>query len=77
VLILSVLGLHTQDSVSGSYSLSAPHSLRIIKGQIAGKIDVKLTGNFFADMAASTTQAARSDFELYPYLMVSTGVQGL
>lgn len=29
VLILSVLGLHTQDPVSGEYSLSAPQSMRI------------------------------------------------
>jgi len=77
VLILSVLGLHTQEAVSGSYSLSAPHSLRIIKGQIVGKTDVKLTGNFFADMAAPTTKTAKSELDIYPYLMISTGVQTL
>lgn len=77
VLILSVLGLHTQDSVSGSYSLSAPHSLRILKGQIVGKTDVKLTGNFFADLAAPTTKMARSDLDTHPYLIVRTGVQTL
>jgi len=77
VLILSVLGLHTQDSVSGSYSLSAPHSLRILKGQIVGKTDVKLTGNFFADLAATTTTTAQSDLDTHPYLLVRTGVQTL
>jgi len=77
VLILSVLGLHTQDSVSGSYSLSAPHSLRIIKGQIVGKTDVKLSGNFFADLAASTTKTALSDLDMHPYLIIKTGVQTL
>ncbi|MBC2721409.1 metallopeptidase TldD-related protein [Desulfosporosinus sp.] len=77
VLILSVLGLHTQDSVSGSYSLSAPHSLRIMKGQIVGKTDVKLTGNFFADLAASTTKTALSDLDTHPYLVLRTGVQSL
>jgi len=77
VLVLSVLGLHTQEAVSGSYSLSAPHSLRIIKGQIVGKTDVKLTGNFFADLAAPTTKAAYSDLDPHPYLMITTGVQTL
>ncbi|MDA8223874.1 metallopeptidase TldD-related protein [Desulfosporosinus sp.] len=77
VLILSVLGLHTQDSVSGSYSLSAPHSLRILKGQIAGKTDVKLSGNFFADLAAPTTKTALSDLDTHPYLIIRTGVQTL
>ncbi|AET70245.1 putative Zn-dependent protease-like protein [Desulfosporosinus orientis DSM 765] len=77
VLILSVLGLHTQDSVSGSYSLSAPHSLRILKGQIVGKTDVKLTGNFLKDLAATTTRTAKSDLQTHPYLILKTGVQSL
>lgn len=77
VLVLSVLGLHTQEAVSGSYSLSAPHSLRIIKGQIVGKTDVKLTGNFLADLAAPTTKTAQSDLDTHPYLMLTTGVQTL
>jgi PmbA protein len=77
VLVLSVLGLHTQDAVAGSYSLSAPHSLRIIKGRIVGRTDVKLTGNFFEDLSAATTRIARSDLSLHPYLLVRTGVQSL
>jgi PmbA protein len=77
VLVLSVLGLHTQKAVTGSYSLSAPHSLRIINGRIAGRTDVKLTGNFFADLAAPTTKTAHSKLDTYPYLMLATGVQPL
>lgn len=77
VLVLSALGLHTQEAVSGSYSLSAPHSLRILKGQIVGKTDVKLTGNFLADLAAPTTNAAQSELDTYPYLMITTGVRTL
>lgn len=77
VLILAVLGLHTQDSVSGSYSLSAPHSLRILNGQIVGKTDVKLTGNFLKDLAAPTTRTAKSDLQTHPYLILKTGVQSL
>lgn len=77
VLVLTVLGLHTQEAVSGSYSLSAPHSLRILKGQIVGKTDVKLTGNFFADLAASTTRTAQSNLDTFPFLLITTGVQTL
>ncbi|MDR3600668.1 MAG: metallopeptidase TldD-related protein [Desulfosporosinus sp.] len=77
VLVLSVLGLHTQEAVSGSYSLSAPHSLRILKGQIVGRTDVKLTGNFFVDLLAATTKAAHSELDIHPYLLVRTGVQTL
>ncbi len=77
VLVLSVLGLHTQEAVSGSYSLSAPHSLRILKGKIVGRTDVKLTGNFLADLAASTTRMAHSNLNDHPYLMLKTGVQTL
>lgn len=77
VLVISVLGLHTQDSVSGSYSLSAPHSLRILKGKIVGKTDVKLSGNFFSDLAAPTTKTALSDLDTHPFLLIKTGVQTL
>ncbi len=77
VLVLSVLGLHTQKAVAGSYSLSAPYSLRIINGRIAGRTDVKLTGNFFADLAAPTTTTAHSELDTFPYLMLTTSVQPL
>lgn len=77
VLVLSALGLHAQDSVSGSYSLSAPHSLRILNGQIVGKTDIKLTGNFLADLAAATTKTAASELDSCPYLILRTGVQSL
>lgn len=77
ILILSVLGLHTQDSVSGKYSLSAPQSLRILHGEIVGCTNVKLDGSFFADLAASATRFARSKLAAQPYLIVRTGVQSL
>jgi PmbA protein len=46
VLVLSVLGLHTQDRTSGNYSLSAPQTLLIRDGQVAGKVKATLSGNF-------------------------------
>ncbi|AFM01755.1 putative Zn-dependent protease-like protein [Desulfitobacterium dehalogenans ATCC 51507] len=75
ILILSVLGMHTQNSVSGDYSLSAPQSLRIREGKIVGKRDVKLNGNFFKDLACAETILGKAEIELKPYLVVKTGVQ--
>lgn len=77
ILILSVLGMHTQNSVSGEYSLSAPQSLRIQKGKIVGKRDVKLSGNFFKDLAAAETRFGKGQIETKPYLVAKTGVQNM
>jgi len=77
VLVLSVLGLHTQDALSGDYSLSAPRSLRIIDGKIAGRVDVKLSGNFFRDLASETTRYAYTDYDNKPYLVLRAGVSAL
>lgn len=77
VLILSVLGMHTQNSVSGEYSLSAPQSLRIKNGKIAGKTDVKLSGNFFKDLKSPLTQLVKSELGTKPYLIVKTSLQTL
>lgn len=77
ILILSVLGLHTQDSVSGDYSLSVPQGIRIRNGRMSGLTSVKITGNFFKDLAASTTRWARASGKNQPYLLIKTGVQNL
>lgn len=47
LLVYSVLGMHTQDSTSGRYSLSAPRCLVIENGELRGKVKVTLNGNFF------------------------------
>jgi PmbA protein len=50
ILVLSVLGLHTQDRSSGNYSLSTSQALLIRDGEIAGRIKATLAGNFFANL---------------------------
>ncbi len=77
VLVLSVLGLHTQDSVSGDYSLSAPQSLRILNGKFAGRVDVKVNGNFFKDLAHPALRMAKTQRNVVPYLWVQSGMQSL
>ena len=77
VLILSVLGLHTQNPATGDYSLSAPQALRIKQGKIVGRTDVKLNGNFFQDLATVSTRYARTELDTYPGMIVQTGIQAL
>lgn len=46
-LVLSVLGLHTQDPTRGDFSVSAPQTLAIRGGALGGAVKAVLTGNFF------------------------------
>jgi PmbA protein len=47
VLVLSLLGLHTQDSTRGDFSVSAPLTLAIADGELRGAVKAVLAGNFF------------------------------
>lgn len=46
-LVFSVLGVHTQDSASGDFSLAAPHALRIDTSGITGRERLTIAGNLF------------------------------
>jgi PmbA protein len=59
VLVLSVLGLHTQDRSSGNYSLSAPQALLIRDGEVQGRVKATLSGNFFAHIRDEALQLVR------------------
>lgn len=59
VLVLSVLGLHTQDRTSGAYSLSAPQALLIQDGEVRGRVKVTLSGNFFDHLQADALRLVR------------------
>lgn len=47
VLVLSVLGVHTQDSASGDFSLSAPQALALNDGEPVGRLRGTISGNIF------------------------------
>ena len=47
VLILSVLGIHTQNAVNGNYSLPCPSALYFENGKLVGPINCVLIGDFF------------------------------
>ncbi len=46
-MVLSLLGLHTQDPTRGDFSLSAPLCLALRGGELGGAVKAVLTGNFF------------------------------
>lgn len=59
ILVLSILGLHTQDRSSGNYSLSTSQALAINNGAIAGRIKATLNSNFFANLRDGRLQLVR------------------
>lgn len=77
VLILSVLGLHTQNPVTGSFSLAAPSSLRIRNGQFTGKTDVRISGNIWDIFKSERTRYGRSESDRQPYILAHCQTENL
>ena len=70
VLVLSVLGVHTQDSSSGDFSLSAPQSLAVsADGRPAGHTRCTLSGNLFEILRSPDLQFVRFEGENIPGLL--------
>ncbi len=59
ILVLRVLGLHTQDRTSGSYSLSTSQALLVGEGAIQGRVKATLNGNFFSQLRDATLRLVR------------------
>lgn len=59
ILVLGVLGLHTQDRTSGNYSVSTSQALLIRDGAIRGRIKATLNGNFFDMLRDEALQLVR------------------
>ena len=69
-LVLSVLGVHTQDRASGDFSLAAPQVVRILGGALEGRLRATLSGNLFALLRDSRTGFVRFEGEPTPGLLV-------
>ena len=54
LIVYSVLGLHTQDYSAGKFSLAADQSLLVKKGQIQGKVETVIAGDFWQVLAGKT-----------------------
>lgn len=59
ILVLSVLGLHTQDRSSGNYSVSTSQALLLHDGAIRGRIKATLNGNFFDNLRDAALRLVR------------------
>ncbi len=51
ILVQEVLGIHTGDQTTGTYSLQVPIGHRIIGGEIVGLCRANVAGNFFDDLS--------------------------
>jgi len=68
-LVLSVLGVHTQDFTSGDFSLSAPQSLAIGPQGLNGRLRATISGNVFALLRAKDLTLVRFPGEHTPGLL--------
>ena len=68
-LVLSVLGVHTQDFASGDFSLSAPQTLAIGPHGPAGRFRATISGNLFALLRSPELALVRFPGEHTPGLL--------
>jgi PmbA protein len=69
-LVLSVLGVHTQDTASGDFSLSAPQVLRIGTGEFAGRLKATISGNLFDLLRSDGLDLVHFEGEHTPGLLI-------
>ena len=69
VLVLSVLGVHTQDATSGDFSLAAPQALSIEKAQLGGRVRPTLSGNLFDSLRSDAMRLVRFEGFTTPGLL--------
>ncbi len=69
-LVLSVLGVHTQDFTSGDFSLSAPQTLAIGPGGLEGRLRATISGNVFELLRSVELSLVRFPGEHTPGLLV-------
>ncbi len=74
LLVYSVLGMHTQDSTSGRFSLSAPRCLVIENGELKGKVKATLSGNFFDNINDSRSRFGWDPYEDNPAMEMTCQV---
>ena len=69
-LVLSVLGVHTQDFTSGDFSLSAPQTLAIGPSGLEGRLRATISGNLFELLRSPKLGLVRFPGEHTPGLLV-------
>ena len=69
-LVLSVLGVHTQDFTSGDFSLSAPQTLAVGPSGLEGRLRATISGNVFELLRSPRLSLVRFPGEHTPGLLV-------
>ncbi len=69
-LVLSVLGVHTQDFTSGDFSLSAPQTLTIGGSRIDGRLRATISGNVFEALRSPDLTLVRFPGEHTPGMLI-------
>ena len=69
-LVLSVLGVHTQDFTSGDFSLSAPQTLAVGPNGLEGRLRATISGNLFELLRSPRLDLVRFPGEHTPGLLV-------
>jgi PmbA protein len=69
-MVLSVLGVHTQDASSGDFSLSAPQTLRLGARGPLGRLKATISGNLFRMLRSEELHLVRFEGEHTPGLLI-------
>jgi PmbA protein len=69
-LVLSVLGVHTQDFTSGDFSLSAPQTLAVGPKGLVGRLRATVSGDIFELLRSPELTFVRFPGEHTPGLLV-------
>jgi PmbA protein len=70
LVVLSALGLHTQDTASGDFSLTAPQAIVVRGGRAVESVKAVLAGNFYRALEDARTRLVRMPGSRFPGLIV-------
>lgn len=68
LLVCGVLGMHTQDPVTGNFSLAVPEAVVVKDGKLLGSTKAVISGNFFDALDSSRTRFGLDDDHPNPWM---------
>lgn len=68
LLVCGVLGMHTQDPVTGNFSLAVPEAVVVKDGELLGSTKAVISGNFFDALDSSRTRFGLDDDHPNPWM---------
>jgi PmbA protein len=74
LLVYQVLGMHTQDAISGNFSLTAQQALAIRDGQLGGRVKSTIAGNFLEALRDPATAFGWDPHEPNPAIRLTATV---